>query len=205
VSHGGGVLATAGNVVFQGSAEGTFAAYRATDGTSLWTFDAGTGVMAAPVTYIANGVQYVTLMVGWGGGVGMNNPGNLGPVKPGFGRILTFTLGGTAKLAPTPYGHTAPPVPAIRLDTTAAAIREGKILYHTYCRFCHGWNAVAGPTPDLRYATADVHRQFEAIVLRGQRQALGMPSFGDKLDSLQLRAIEAYVLSRAAAATPERQ
>jgi len=205
VSHGGGVLATAGNVVFQGSADGTFAAYRATDGTSLWTFDAGTGVMAAPVTYLANGVQYVTLMVGWGGGVGMNNPGNLGPVKPGFGRILTFTLGGTAKLAPTPYGHTAPPVPAIRLDTTAAAIREGKILYHTYCRFCHGWNAVAGPTPDLRYATADVHRQFEAIVLRGQRQALGMPSFGDKLDSLQLRAIEAYVLSRAAAATPERQ
>lgn len=204
VSQSGGVLATAGNVVFQGSAGGTFAAYRATDGEQLWTFDAGTGVLAAPVTYLANGVQYMTLMVGWGGGVGMFNPGNLGPVKPGFGRILTFALGGTAKLAPTPYGHTAPPVPAIRLDTTAAAIREGKILYHTYCRFCHGWNAVAGPIPDLRYATADVHRQFEAIVLRGQRKALGMPSFGDKLDSSQLRAIEAYVLSRAAAATPER-
>jgi len=204
VSQSGGVLATAGNVVFQGSADGTFAAYRATDGTPLWTFDAGTGVMAAPVTYLAKGVQYVTLMVGWGGGVGMSNPGNMGPIKPGFGRILTFALGGTAKLTPTRFGHPAPPVPAIRLDTTAAAIREGRILYHTYCRFCHGFNAIAGPVPDLRYATADVHRQFPSIVLGGTRKALGMPPFADKLDSSQLRAIEAYVLSRAEAAASER-
>jgi len=54
--------------------------------------------------------------------------------------------------------------------------------------------------PDLRYATADVHRQFESIVIGGSRKALGMPSFGDKLNSSQLRAIQAYVLSRAAAA-----
>ena len=199
------MLATAGNVVFQGSADGMFAAYRATDGTSLWTFDAGTGVMAAPVTYLAKGAQYVTLMVGWGGAVGLYNASNMGPVKPGVGRILTFALGGTAKLTPTPFGHPAPPVPAIRLDTTAAAIREGRILYHTYCRFCHGFNAIAGPVPDLRYATADVHRQFPSIVLGGARKALGMPSFADKLDSSQLRAIEAYVLSRAEAAASERR
>jgi len=58
---------------------------------------------------------------------------------------------------------------------------------------------VAGPGPDLRYAMAEAHAQFEAIVLGGARQALGMPSFADKLEPAQLRAIQAYVLSRAAA------
>ena len=61
-------------------------------------------------------------------------------------------------------------------------------------------NAIAGPLPDLRYATADIHRQFESIVLGGTRKTLGMPSFGDKLNASQVRAIQAYVLSRAAAA-----
>ena len=73
------------------------------------------------------------------------------------------------------------------------------MLYRTYCRFCHGRNAIAGPVPDLRYATADVHRQFDAIVRGGARKALGMPSFGDDLNASQVRAIQAYVLSRAAA------
>ena len=44
---GGGVLATAGNLVFQGRADGVLAAYRATDGKQLWTFDAGTGIASA--------------------------------------------------------------------------------------------------------------------------------------------------------------
>ena len=51
VAEGGGVLATGGNLVFQGRADGVLAAYRATDGKQLWTFDAGTGIMAPPVTY----------------------------------------------------------------------------------------------------------------------------------------------------------
>jgi quinohemoprotein ethanol dehydrogenase len=200
----GGVLATAGNLVFQGRADGNFIAYRATDGSPLWTFDAGTGVMAPPVTYLAGGKQYVTLMVGWGGTMGLANPQNFGPLKSGVGRILTFALDGKATLTPTPYGHSEPPVPAIKLDTTAAAVREGQLLYRTYCRFCHGLNAIAGPVPDLRYATAEVHSQFESIVLGGARKALGMPSFGDKLNASQVRAIQAYVLSRAAAAAPPR-
>jgi hypothetical protein len=39
----GGVLATGGNLVFQGRGDGMLAAYRATDGKQLWMFDAGTG------------------------------------------------------------------------------------------------------------------------------------------------------------------
>jgi mono/diheme cytochrome c family protein len=63
---------------------------------------------------------------------------------------------------------------------------------------CHGFNVVAGPIPDLRYASKEVHDQFEQIVLGGQREMLGMPSFKKILNSEQVRAIQAYVLSRAA-------
>ncbi|MEN8161344.1 MAG: PQQ-dependent dehydrogenase, methanol/ethanol family, partial [Myxococcota bacterium] len=63
----GGTLATAGNLVFQGTAHGTFAAYRATDGELLFEAPAGTGIVAPPVTYELDGQQYVAVMAGWGG------------------------------------------------------------------------------------------------------------------------------------------
>jgi quinohemoprotein ethanol dehydrogenase len=67
----GGTLATAGNLVFQGSADGRFIAYNATAGEKLWESPAGTGVVAAPVTYDVDGKQYVSVAVGWGGVFGL--------------------------------------------------------------------------------------------------------------------------------------
>ena len=67
VVEGGGVLTTAANLVFQGRADGILAAYRATDGKQVWQFDAGTGIMAPPITYSVDGTQYVSVMAGWGG------------------------------------------------------------------------------------------------------------------------------------------
>src|ERR1039458_4776154 len=87
-----------GNLVFQGRSDGIFCAYAATAGKKLWEFDAGTGIMAPPVTYLRDGVQYVTLMVDWGGAAGLVNLPGSGPVKRGFGRVLTFSLGANAKL-----------------------------------------------------------------------------------------------------------
>ena len=200
-SQSGGVLATAGNLVMQGRADGMFTAYRSADGTKLWEFDAGTGIMAPPVTYLAGGKQYVTVMVGWGGPYGLFNFSNMGPIKPGFSRILTFAIGGTAKLTPTFYGHKDPPVPAIKVNATAAMLRDGKFLYDNNCAHCHGSDVIAGPIPDLRYATADVHSQLDSIVLGGARKLLGMPSFADKLTHDKLKLIQAYVLSRAEAAS----
>src|SRR6266849_10555475 len=63
------------------------AAYRTTDGKQLWQFDAGTGIMAPPVSYLVDGIQYVSVMAGWGGGDGGFNDASLGKVKPGYGRI----------------------------------------------------------------------------------------------------------------------
>lgn len=55
---------------------------------------------------------------------------------------------------------------------------------------------MAASLPDLRYATAEVHEQFFAIAA-GSRADLGMPGFADRLDTNQIRSIQAYVLARA--------
>jgi quinohemoprotein ethanol dehydrogenase len=201
VVEGGGVLTTAANLVFQGRADGVFAAYRATDGRELWKFDAGTGIMAPPVTYSVDGVQYVSVMAGWGGADGQFNAPNRGKVKPGYGRMLTFALGGTATLTARAFGHTQPPTPAISMSATPEALHDGGLLYEAQCAGCHGLGVVAGPLPDLRYASKAVHDQFEAIVLGGARSRLGMPSFKDLLTAEQVREIQAFTLSRAKAAT----
>jgi len=193
----GGVLASAGDLVFQGRSDGFFLAYRATDGEKLWQYDTGTGIMAPPVTYVLDGVQYITVMAGWGGDPGLYNRPKSGITKPGFGRILTFALGGNAKLEIPPFGHSGPPKPAIHMQASRETVHEGVFLYRTYCYPCHGANAVAGSLPDLRYASAEVHQQFSSIVLDGARESRGMPSFKDLLNETQVHAIEAYVLSRA--------
>jgi PQQ-dependent dehydrogenase (methanol/ethanol family) len=201
VVESGGVLATAGNLIFQGRSDGMVCAYRATDGKKLWEYNAGTGIMAPPVTYLVAGVQYLTLMAGWGGGNGLVNVPGMGPTKPGFGRILTFTIGGNATLEIPPFGHLRPPSPAIQMKAAQATVHEGQILYKRFCYYCHGVNVVAGASiPDLRYASAQTHQQFEAIVLGGARQQGGMPSFKDVLTRDQVRVIQAYILSRAAGA-----
>jgi glucose dehydrogenase len=197
VVEGGGVLTTAGNLVLQGRADGILAAYTAADGRKLWEFDTGTGIMAPPITYLVDGVQYVSILAGWGGGAGGFNAPDQGKVKPGYGRILTFTLGGTAKLDVRPFGHTEPPQPAITMNASAATIHEGGLLFNNQCAGCHGINAVAGIVPDLRYASKEVHDEFEAIVIDGVRAASGMPSFKDVYTPEQVRSIEAYILSRA--------
>ena len=197
VVEGAGALTTAGNLVFQGRADGVFAAYRATDGTKLWEFDAGTGIMAPAITYLVDGVQHIAVLAGWGGPDGLYNDPGFGPVKPGYGRLLTFALGADASFAPPAYGYPEPPVPAAEIASSPAEIAEGERLYKRHCVFCHGLDVISGPLPDLRYASAEVHATFDDIVRGGVRAPLGMPSFEGKLEAEQVRAIQAYVLMRA--------
>ncbi|MBM4228520.1 MAG: quinonprotein alcohol dehydrogenase, partial [Gammaproteobacteria bacterium] len=60
----GGVLATAGNLVFTGEGNGHFNAYDARDGKKLWSFMAGAGVNAPPVSYMVDGKQYIAVAAG---------------------------------------------------------------------------------------------------------------------------------------------
>ncbi len=60
----GGVLSTAGGLVFHGDVQGWFKALDAKTGKTLWKFQTGSGVSAAPMTYVLDGKQYVAVVSG---------------------------------------------------------------------------------------------------------------------------------------------
>src|SRR5690606_18909817 len=97
----GGMLSTAGNLLFQGSAEQELVAYRATDGKRLWSVPTQMGIIAPPITYSVNGEQYVAVQVGWGGAFAIAS-GMKPPLSARYGRIMAFKLNGNAQLPPLP-------------------------------------------------------------------------------------------------------
>ncbi|HMM75517.1 MAG TPA: PQQ-dependent dehydrogenase, methanol/ethanol family [Gammaproteobacteria bacterium] len=198
----GGALTTAGNLVFQGTNRGMLNAYRADTGEKLWSADAQTGIHAAPISYAIDGQQYIAVSAGSGTALALPG-GQLAShsLPPNRSRMLAFALNGSASLpaAETIERRIAEDLPAVTAD--AAALASGKTLYHAYCSRCHGDNAVSGNViPDLRYATADTHAHWQAIVHDGQLQANGMMAFDKWLNADQIAQIQQYVLSRAHAA-----
>ena len=65
----GGVLTTAGGLVFYGTPEGNFKAVDAKSGKELWSFNTGSGIVGSPITWEQDGEQYVSIVSGWGGAV----------------------------------------------------------------------------------------------------------------------------------------
>jgi alcohol dehydrogenase (cytochrome c) len=65
----GGVLTTAGDLVFWGTPEGYLKAADAKTGKVLWQFQTGSGVVAPPITWNDGTDQYVSVVSGWGGAV----------------------------------------------------------------------------------------------------------------------------------------
>jgi alcohol dehydrogenase (cytochrome c) len=65
----GGVMTTAGNLVFTGTPEGFLKAFDAKTGKELWKFQTGSGVVGQPITWEMDGEQYVAVASGWGGAV----------------------------------------------------------------------------------------------------------------------------------------
>jgi PQQ-dependent dehydrogenase (methanol/ethanol family) len=199
VSHSsemhGGVLATAGNLVFHGTGgDATLAAYRATDGKLLWEADAPTAVIAAPISYAVGGEQYVAVAIGAGGSAGLN----FARVEyENAGYVAAFKLGGSAKLPERrrrPEGVVEAPEP----NAPAQAVARGHRLYHQWCMFCHGIGTKSGGLlPDLRFARREVFARWQAIVIAGERAERGMPSFADSLSREDADAIRAYVISQA--------
>ena len=174
----GGTLATAGNLVFQGTAAGDFIAYNATTGEKLWSSWATTGIVAPPITYSIDGKQYVSVMAGWGGAFSRK--------ARSYGRLLTFAIGGTAALPNRPRPRT---VTAIASNATPEAITAGGKIFNTYCVRCHGGATVL---PDLRRSSAGVYSGLEKI-LDGSLVERGMPRFAE-LDKAAVAALRAYLL-----------
>jgi quinohemoprotein ethanol dehydrogenase len=193
----GGTLSTAGNLVFQGRADGKLQAYRATDGKLLWESDTGIGIMAPPMTYEVDGTQYIAVLAGWGGPEVLGNRAT-GKGKVAPGKLLSFTIGGTATLPPYQRVVQPVPMPTFHLAASRAEIEKGRVLFATFCARCHGAELVSGGSvPDLRYATAGTHEKFEEIVRGGALREAGMPSFSEDVTTAQVRLIQAYVLDRA--------
>jgi len=194
----GGVLVTGGNLVFQGTIGTTFAAYRADTGEKVWEMPVQNVPIAAPITYEVDGVQYIAVNAGWGGGLAHVERGAFTALFLGRPRLLVFRLGGTAELPPMPAESFAVPELAAPppLAGTPAQVALGEQLYGANCSLCHG-NAARGGVKDLRHMSPATHAAFADIVLNGSRAANGMASFSDRLTGEQAEAIHHYLIARA--------
>jgi mono/diheme cytochrome c family protein len=190
----GGVLSTAGGLVFQGNGSGVFAAYDERNGERLWQSEIGVGVMAPPVTYAVDDEQYVAVLAGIGGTPALNHV----PLeRANAGRVLAYKLGGKATLPEAPKlvpGRVDTP----KVEATDETLARGRALYATHCGRCHGFDALGtGFLPDLRHSSRAVHDAWDEIVLQGAFSNKGMAGFGDLLDAADAHAIHAYVVTEA--------
>ncbi len=194
----GGTLATAGNLVFQGTSTGEFRAYTADTGKQLWSFETQSGVLAAPMTYAIDGEQYVAVLVGWGGVWDVSAGKLAGGITPNISRLMVFKLGADRKLPPlkqTPALVLDPPAPT----GTPQQIALGEKLYSNSCSVCHGISAVAGSlNPDLRHsATLGRKDLWQQVVHDGLLSENGMVAWKDQFNRDQIEAMRLYVLKRA--------
>lgn len=193
----GGVLATAGNLVFQGNAHGEFAAFAADTGKKLWGFDAGTGVIAAPVSYAVDGEQYVAVMAGYGGAYPLSSSFVDNPRPMPSGRLLVFKLGGR-----TPYKIERienAPATVVEAAWSAETVKHGAALYEGTCGVCHGPAGISsGVLPDLRRSGVLADKDnWNAVVIGGALKDRGMVSFAPWMSADDAEAIRAYVAGKA--------
>lgn len=214
----GGVLSTAGNLVFQGQGTGEFAAYAADTGQKLWSAQTGSAVNAVPVSFKIRGEQFVIVPVGWGGAFRLWSPSTMMVTptsKYGPSRLLAFKLGGEQPFPQPKFEIPDVPRPPVQIFT-AEQVKDGEALADSHnCTDCHspkfdgaGRWAINGGVPDLRYMPPDAHRDWYAIVLGGSHRKQGMMPFGvpskvpamPALSPAEADDIHAYVIDRAWAA-----
>jgi quinohemoprotein ethanol dehydrogenase len=197
----GGTLTTAGNLVFQGTADGRFVAYDAKTGAKLWEAPTGTGVVAGPATYMVDGKQYVSVAVGWGGvyGIAQRATNREGP-----GTVYTFAIGGSAKAPDFVEYRLGALLQGVPYDP--ANVKEGTLLYVNNCVFCHGVPGVdrGGNVKNLGYASADNITNLDRIVFNGPFTANGMPDFTGRLTAADVEKIKAFIQGTADAIRPKK-
>jgi len=200
--YSGGVISTAGNLVFHGQLDGTFRAYAADNGREVWRYDAHAPLGTPPITYSHKGRQYVTILTGIAGAAGVT-----GPLVTRFGwsyrtyprRIMTFALDGKASL---PQSTPAPALtafvdPTYRQNTDLE--KKGAVIFGARpCAACHGPQAVSGAmAPDLRTSPIVADPElFKRVVGEGMLAARGMPKFQDLTDN-DITALRQYLRARA--------
>ncbi len=196
-----GTMTTAGELVFEGRADGVFVAYHARTGEQLWSMNLGVGLSAPPITYAIDGRQYVSILAGWGG-AGLLS-GTLAAqhgwqYKAHPRRLYTFALDGNQAMPPSPPPSRAVPTDDPSFVVDAARAEIGHAVYTRSCSMCHGGGAVSGgAAPDLRASPIPLGRDgFEQIVVAGGRISQGMPGFPE-IGVAELDGLMHYIRSRA--------
>lgn len=187
----GGTLTTAGNLVFQGTADGRFVAYNATTGDKLWETPTGTGVVAAAASYLIDGKQYVSIAVGWGGVYGIAGRAT---DRQGPGTVYTFAVGGKAPMPEFVKYRMQELVSGVAYDPKL--IEEGTQLYVGNCVLCHGVPGVdrGGNIPNLGYMDASYIRNLDQFVFKGPAMSRGMPDFTGKISPDDVEKIRAFIM-----------
>jgi len=191
----GGVVTTASGLVFQGTADGNLSALDGDNGKLLWKVNAGTGVTAPPITYMVDGIQYISFQVGWGGSGGAMNEKATPDIFPAH--IYTFRLDGKEKMPE--FIAMQRPVPLnIDYPGTETEIKRGGELYLQYCMSCHGTiDKNYGALPDLGLMAKEKFDIIDNIVLKGMLQPSGMPNFGSRLSAADLENLKKYIVASA--------
>ncbi len=199
----GGTLATGGDLVFQGLADGYLHAYAARDGRDLWSYFAKVAVTGVPITYSVDGKQYLTITAGPLAG----STAGFGSISGQWGwdprihprRLLTFVLDGKAQIPPTPPRRPAVPLDPPGFQVDAARAKRGAYEY-IHCVLCHGMGVVAGGiAPDLRASPVPLSMAaFVHVVRDGGLKARGMPQFAEITDE-QLEDIQQFIRQKARA------
>ncbi|MEL6203996.1 MAG: PQQ-dependent dehydrogenase, methanol/ethanol family [Pseudomonadota bacterium] len=196
----GGTLTTAGNLVFQGTADGRFVAYDAATGEVLWQTAVGSGVVAAPSTFEVDGAQYVSIAVGWGGVYGLMQRAT---ERVGPGRVYTFKLGGNADGPEDVLSDRTELVSGVPYNPDD--VGAGLAVYISNCLFCHGVPGVnnGGAIPNLGYSAADVLTNAQDWVLQGAGIHQGMPRFDAHLSDDDVTKLIAFIQGTADAVRPQ--
>jgi len=196
----GGVLSTAGNLVFQGTADAHFAAYDAKTGEEKWKYFTQTGIVAAPISYEIDGEQYVTVASGWGGAYVLGFGGVLPQGSEGnVGRILSFKVDASQELEQVAAYDLPEPLDLPDVTASKEILETGLMLYANSCGTCHGDHAYASNlVPNLRYSYALTDPEYwEEILLEGALAENGMPNYGENFSKDDIEAIRAYVITEA--------
>jgi quinohemoprotein ethanol dehydrogenase len=195
--YDGGVMSTAGNLVFQGRGSGELWVYAADSGKVLKVIKTGSHIMAAPMTYSINGEQFVAVQAGYGGTaitVGPIPPSSTALKYENINRIIAFKIGGGAVPLPPARPDERFPKPPVQ-TATKAQIDAGELKFIQECSRCHTF----GPstTPDLRKLNDGLHAAFKEIVLKGILAQGGMERFDDLLSEKDVDNIHAYLIDQA--------
>lgn len=185
-----GVLTT-DDLVFQGNSEGNFIAYDAKTGDKIWEVSLETGIVASPITYMIDDVQYISIAVGWGGVYGqwMKNTKQINP-----GTLYTFALGKKGQMPS--YPQLEKKLVNLPVTATEKEIVNGTMLFDQYCDKCHKLNG-GGSIPDLTFSTPETLNAIQEIVREGKYLPKGMPKFDDRLSEQDAADIKQYILSEA--------